>query len=412
MKRLTVCIIVLAVLATSGLAQRPARQAAEKVIQLTPPQLTGPVSLEQVIANRRSIRRFADGPISLDDISQLLWAGQGITEPGKGLRAAPSAGAIYPITLYVLNRDGIFTYNPEKHSLMQILDRDVRENLAAAALDQQVVSDAACDIVIAGSVRKLAVKYGSRAEKFMLLEAGHIAENILLQSVSLGLAAVPVGGFAERAVARVCKLSPNMEPLYIICLGQPETETPPEKVLQNKPLQQPKTAVLVVPSKNFRDEELFETLKVLSEASIQTVVAGTKTGLIKGTQGGQVLSEILLENLIIDNYDAVIFIGGPGTKELFNNRYALEIARTAKKSKKIIGAICIGPTILAEAGILKGVTVTSWPSERIKLRRMGATYTGAALEQDGQIITAKGPQYAEKFAKAIADAITEKRSSP
>ena len=177
-----------------------------KVIQLPEPNKSGTVSLETAINTRRSAQQFADKPLNYAQIGQLLWAGQGITDKQQDLRAVPSAGDLYPIELYLVTPEGLFVYNPEGHSLKQISTLDLRKQLSAAASGQGPVEDAACDIIIAGSVRKVATKYGNKAQKFMLLEAGHVAGNIQLQAVSLGLTSLPVGSFEPRNVARICEL--------------------------------------------------------------------------------------------------------------------------------------------------------------------------------------------------------------
>jgi len=108
---------------------------------------------------------------------------------------------------------------------------------------------------------------------------------------------------------------------------------------------------------------------------------------------------------VVDDFDAIIFIGGVGAREYFNNGVAFDIAREAADKGKILAAICIAPSVLANAGVLNGVRVTSFPSERPRLQRAGAIYTGAAVERDGPIITGIGPEAARLFGEAVADAI-------
>jgi len=115
---------------------------------------------------------LAHSRLNFVQIGQLAWAGQGITERQEGFRTAPSAGAIYPIDLYFATRDGTFVYNPYEHSLVQTSNRDIRIRLATAASNQKVVAEAACDIIVAGSVKKLTAKYHNKAKRYMLLEAG------------------------------------------------------------------------------------------------------------------------------------------------------------------------------------------------------------------------------------------------
>ena len=405
MKRLAIFAIILAVFAAICVGQRKSRVSPLKIIQLSEPRLTGPVSLEQALARRRSVRRFTSQPLNFTQIGQLAWAGQGITEKQRGFRTAPSAGAIYPIKLYFVTQEGMFVYNSDEHSLEEIFKGDMRRRLAAAALGQQVVADAACDIIIAGSVKKVAAKYGNKARRYMLLEAGHIAQNILLQTVSSELGSVPVGAFDIRDVSRICKLPITLEPIYIICVGYPVERGEAEKAAREVDSAKVKRAVLIIASENFRDEELFETKRVLDAAGVETVIASSRTGLIRGMLGNIAEAGILVNQLTVDDYDAIIFIGGLGAKEYFNSPVALNIARQAVDKGKVLAAICIAPTVLANAGVLNGVRVTSFSSERVKLQKAGAQYTGAAVERDGLIITGSGPRAAGLFGKAIADAL-------
>jgi protease I len=407
MKRLTILTIILAGFAIVCLGQYRSRISSRKpvlkIVQLAEPRLTGPVSFEQALAKRRSVRQFTNQSLKFAQIGQLAWAGQGITEPQKGLRTAPSAGAIYPIELYFATPEGLFVYRPDQHSLEETLNQDVRGRLGA-------VANAPCDIIVAGSVRKLAAKFRKEAKKYMLLEAGHIAQNIQLQAVCLGLGSVTVGGFDIRSVSKVCKLPKNLEPLYIICVGYPAGQAVPaggeeEKEARKTELPKAKRAVLITARQDFRDEELFETRRVLNAAGVETVIASSKIGPIRGMLGNIAEATILVNQVRVDDYDAIIFVGGLGAAEYFDNLVALNIAREAAHKRKVLAAICIAPTVLANAGVLNGVRATSFLSERERLQQAGAIYTGVPVERAGLIITGSGPMAAVLFGQAIADAL-------
>jgi len=203
---------------TVGQTESSSTASEGKLIQLPAPKLDGPVSLEKALATRRSIRRFSDRKFTMEQIGQLAWAGQGITEKTRGLRTAPSARASYPIKLYLATPSGLYLYLPEKHALQVLGETDVRGQLSR----QPAVANAGCDIIIVSSVRNTSGQYGKRAEKWVLLEAGHIAQNILLQAVSSGLGGVPIGGYDDpNAVGKMCKLSENSEPVYLVATGFP-----------------------------------------------------------------------------------------------------------------------------------------------------------------------------------------------
>ncbi|MHC4574354.1 MAG: DJ-1/PfpI family protein [Planctomycetota bacterium] len=396
------CALLVALLLV-GLAalcsgQYRSRVALRRILQLPEPKLTGSLSFEEALAKRRSVRQFASLPLALDQLAQLAWAGQGITERQQGFRTAPSAGAIYPITMYFATPEGLFLYNPGEHSLEQTSNEDLRTPLALAAL-QQAVAEAPCDIILAGSVRKLTAQYGKKARRYMLLEAGHIAQNIHLQAVALQLGSVPISAFEIREVSRTCRLPKELEPIYIISVGYPAQDTDETAARRRK------RAVMIVASRDFRDEELFETRIVLDRAGVETVIASSRRGPVRGMLGGIAEATILVDGLRVDDFDAIIFIGGPGAREYFGNPAARDIARQAADKRKILAAICIAPTILANAGVLSGVRATGFLSERDTLQRAGVKYTGAPVERDGSIITARDPTSASQFGTAIADAL-------
>jgi len=197
----------------------------KKTIQLPAPKLDGAVSLEKTLATRRSIRQFSDRKFTMDQIGQLAWAAQGITEPKRGLRTAPSARATYPIQLYLASPSGLYLYIPQSHSLQVLTETDLRGKLAER---QVAVTNAGCNFIIAAKVRNTAGQYGRRADNSMYLEAGHIAQNILLEAVSLGLAGVPVGGFDPNNVGKVCNLPSDQEPIYMVATGYPAPPAPPK----------------------------------------------------------------------------------------------------------------------------------------------------------------------------------------
>jgi len=364
--------------------------------------LTGTFSFEEALAGRRSVRLFANKPLDSEQIGQLAWAGQGITEPQRGLRTAPSAGETYPIDLYFATEEGLFVYRPAEHSLEQTSDQNIRGRLAAAASMQDSVATAGCNIIVAGSVRKLTSQFRTKARTYMLLEAGHIAQNIQLQAVCLDLGSVTIGGFNTKDVSRICRLPRGLEPLYIICVGHPIEQAAAEALQEGTGA---KRAALIVASQNFRDEEFFETKRALDAAGVQTVIASTRIGIIRGMLG-IAEANILVGQLRVEDYDAIIFIGGPGAIEYAVNPAALNLAREAWRQRKILAAIDTAPTILANAGVLTGVRATSFLSERNRLIQAGAVYTGIPVEQDRLIITGSGPMASIQFGRAVADALT------
>jgi SagB-type dehydrogenase family enzyme len=187
---------------------------------LPPPSLVGEKSLEEVIASRRSLREFTDQALSWSNISQLLWSAQGLTDPG-GLRTAPSAGALYPLEMYVALPDGAYHYLPHGHAMERVSERDLRQDLWQAGLRQDALRQASAIFVIAAVYERTEAKYGERAERYVHLEAGHAAQNMLLQAVALELGAVPIGAFSDDLVQAALGLPADHRPLYLIPVGHP-----------------------------------------------------------------------------------------------------------------------------------------------------------------------------------------------
>ena len=188
---------------------------------LPSPRLAGQVSLEEALRSRRSIRSFSAEALTRAELGQLLWAAQGVTDL-EGHRTAPSAGARYPLEVDVVTADGLARYVPDGHVLVRRGSTDLRAALRRAALDQPAVGEAPLIIVISGVVERTAARYGAeRAERYVALEAGHAAQNVLLEAVSLGLGAVPVGAFDDAEVRRILALADGEAPLYLIPVGHP-----------------------------------------------------------------------------------------------------------------------------------------------------------------------------------------------
>jgi len=235
------------------------------VVKLPPPQLKGKISLEETIASRRSVRRYRPDPLTLSQLSQILWSAQGITG-AEGLRAAPSAGATYPLEVFALvgkeaiivttsqspeqmpqakasselkgqRRDskevakqslgmeklpaGIYHYEADSHSLILHRQGDFRLDLARASLDQGFIAEAPIDIVICAIYPRTSYTYGRRGERYVHMEVGHVGENIHLQALALGLATVEVGAFDDKEVENLLGLEEQIKPLYIMPIGKP-----------------------------------------------------------------------------------------------------------------------------------------------------------------------------------------------
>ncbi|MFH1329671.1 MAG: SagB/ThcOx family dehydrogenase [Actinomycetota bacterium] len=193
-------------------------------LALPPPSLVGSWSLEEALAARRSVRQYAEADVAVVQLGQLLWAAQGITEEGGQGRTAPSAGGTYPLEVYAATAQGLYHYLPGRHALEVMGSEDLRPALSEAAGGQEWVRQAPLVVVLVGVVERTAARYGDRAERYVALEAGHAAQNLMLQAVVLGLGVVPVGAFDDDAVRRVVGLPDTWAPLYLIPVGHPVGE--------------------------------------------------------------------------------------------------------------------------------------------------------------------------------------------
>jgi SagB-type dehydrogenase family enzyme len=220
--RITVLRLRIPVPWLSAYDQDVSKAAAASTMDVTPlpsPSLVGSKSLEETLAHRRSVREFSQQPLTLDELGQLLWAAQGVTNQ-KGKRTAPSAGRLYPLEIYLVTAEGVFHYRPDRHELAVISQDDARSGLYKAAERQEQVRQAPAVFVVTAVYERTASKYGQeRTPCYVRLEAGHAAQNLLLQAVALGLGAVPVGAFQDEEIQSALQLPVDRQPLYLIPVG-------------------------------------------------------------------------------------------------------------------------------------------------------------------------------------------------
>lgn len=197
-----------------------------QILRLPPPQHTTVDSFENVLIGRRSRRGFTAMPMTLAQLGHLLWAGDGITSV-EGLRTAPSAGGLYPLSLYVAAGNvrnappAVYRYQANGHRLVQTAAGDVRTELAAAAFGQAWVATAPAVIVVAGSLERMAAKYGERAAQYVWFEAGTAAQNVALQAVALGIGSAVIGAFFDDMLAELLALSAEERAIAIVPVGYP-----------------------------------------------------------------------------------------------------------------------------------------------------------------------------------------------
>lgn len=196
-----------------------------KLIKLPEVIQKGEISVEEALTRRRSVRAYKDLPLSLEQVSQLLWAAQGITEPSLNFRTAPSAGALYPLEVYLLSGNiiglpaGLYRYIPEQHVLILVSEVDNRQELFQASLRQSSIRNAPGVLIFTAVMERTTRRYGERGIRYVHMEAGHASQNVYLQAAALGLGTVAIGAFDDREVKATLSFSEQEQPLYIMPLG-------------------------------------------------------------------------------------------------------------------------------------------------------------------------------------------------
>jgi len=214
------CAAILALLITKSCMED------DRKFSLPEPTSTSDGCLNAILENRRTIRAFAPRPVALAEISQLLWAAQGMTSP-EGLRTAPSAGALYPLELHLVAGDvtglpaGQYRYMAAQQALMVVQAGDMRQLVAETALNQTWVAEAPAIVVVTAIDSRTTRKYGPRGVRYVHMEVGHASQNLLLQAVALGLGGAIVGAFDDGDLQRLLQLPAKEHPLVILPVGHP-----------------------------------------------------------------------------------------------------------------------------------------------------------------------------------------------
>lgn len=216
-------LLALSVLLLAGGDALMAQNVDDRV-RLPSPSRKGDLSLEEALQQRRSVREFGRSQLQFADVSQILWSAQGITH-AEGFRTAPSAGALYPLEIYLAVGNvaglpvGVYRYEPGGHELLLIRSGDLRARLASAAFGQTWIRSAPAVLAIAGVYQRTARKYGKRGQRYVDIEVGHVAQNVYLQATARGLATVMVGAFDDTEVQEVLGLPSDHIPLGLMPFG-------------------------------------------------------------------------------------------------------------------------------------------------------------------------------------------------
>lgn len=392
-------------------AQRRTRRNTNIVKVILPaPRTSSSLSLEEVLASQGPLQMPASTPLDVGEIGQLAWAAQGVHVERQRVNGGndPTAG----MQLLFVTVEGIFRYLPRDHSLEQQTNVDLRVPLVLAAQGRPGQS-VGCGVLITRSTNIRATRENNRAKRLLNLRVGQMAQVVRLQAAALDLVTLDVADFDSRGFRLTARLPKEMDPLHVLLVGYRSDQTAVERVPSSEILlaSEDETAtvrgkaVLLIASSGFRDEELFDTGRVLNAAGIDTAVAAVRVGVARGMLGGVVEATVAFSKLDVEAYDAIVLIGGSGAGELARNERVASIVKDALSKGKIVAAIDVATGILARVDAVKGVRVTGYISEQERLTEAGAIYTGRTVESDGAIVTASGPAASLRFGQAVVDAI-------
>jgi SagB-type dehydrogenase family enzyme len=222
----TIFLVLIASFLNYSFSKSESQKGSDKMIKLSNPKHDGKVSVEKALLNRRSIRSYKDDSLTMPELSQLLWAAQGITNKERSLRAAPSAGATYPLEIYVVAGDvkglekGVYKYVVDSHSIKQVSKGDKRRLLFEAGLKQSSLLTAPITIIVSAIYFRTEGKYRDRAKQYVHMEVGGVAQNVYLQAESLGLGTVFMGAFSDNQISKAIGLSSNEIPLCLLPVGK------------------------------------------------------------------------------------------------------------------------------------------------------------------------------------------------
>jgi protease I len=412
-KTLLVFLSLLAVAGTGAARQSqpaPARRTPAsklKIVQLPEPSTSSSVSVGQALLALHNLPVPGNQRLDMPKISQLAWAIQKVLV-APGTNPAGSAAAPTEITamkVYFVLPDGVHLYNPLDHTLQQIDDQDVREAMSAALMNQTGAPTGGCQVVLTASAQDYSRRYNARGRAVMALQAGQMSRSMQLEAVAQGLTFISVDAVDAAAVRRVVRGLRTQEPLYVALVGYPVGQTPSAASDQTRASQA--TVLFVVPPQGFQDEELLVTKRGLEQAGAQVLIASTRMGVLTGMLGGTTRVDLLLNQANLDNFSAVVFIGGVGVIDYLNSPVVAGVIRQATAKRKVLAAIGTAPSILAGAGALKGARATAYLSEQARLVQGGALYTGNPVERDGATITATGALAVPVFVRTIVEALAE-----
>lgn len=380
--------------ATPARTPRPAQPVIAERIALGEPNAAGALSVEEAIASQKSVKSFSSTQLDNSQLRQLVWAGQNVIEAMQ-TQAAPESGMPSMDMCFCLPA-GVYRYNSAANTLDALASVDVRSMLAMAAKNEAAFQQAPCTIIIAGTVSPAAALTRVQSREMMMLAAGRISQTMELEAQSLGLGAVGLSSFDIGRVKRFARLSAQQEPVYMLAVGYLAGTTPDRAAKKQ-------FRALLIMSGSDSPEVVAGIMDLLIAANIKTTIAQSGSSKVR-TEWYQrkIQPDMAVQNVVVDDYDAVIVVGGTGDPGFTRDPTVLNIIRTAVNQGKIVGAAGDTTAVLANAGVINGVRVTG---DRRMLLRSGAIYSEQLVETDQGIITALNDQQMSLLAREVIAAL-------
>jgi protease I len=398
--------------------------------QLPAPESETQYSLRDLIKSRGSSGlSLAVGEISVSQISRLFWAAYGITDTVTNRRSVQSYDNAYSLLLYLVTSESVYVYRPIDHTLAEIIDSDVRSRFARAAARDRTLMVADTSIIIAGSPKIAGQKRPRDGRKYMFIEAGRVMQNLELEAMTEGLGFVVIDNFDEAKIRYLFRMPAGFEPISILAVGkldspleplggekepdeaepqavapQEEEQSDAEKTLsqarqrqeQQQAAQASDTVLIFIPERYFPEQTLTEMMRLFEFNNVRVDLVSTTFGPLKGDLGAEITADFVINDVDVNNYDAVVFIGSTLVSRAVRTNTALDnFVLRAFDGGGIIASYGKGVEILARSGLLRGgVDVTGDATSRRIVNQSGGDYIDSSIVIDGRIITSKGQRNA------------------
>ncbi len=405
MKKISILSIMLALFMGNSLAlavgsynANARKPVSTSKIKLPATEDQGRVSLEQILKKRGKKVSSTTKNLTFFEVSQLLWAGYGYNNTDSKTRTVTSQDDAYSLSIYLATNNNIYRYLPVENAVEKIAESDIRKKLADAAKKDANIYKSTFNIIVTGSLKRAGCKIPRNANQYMLIEAGRVCQNIELQAISMGLAVKSTLNFDSKKVRALLKLDGSSDPIAVITINKTISknaynfeEIKTDKKSAQPSTQLPKRVVIIIPDRRVIEKEYSNIISTLRLVGVSVDVACSTLNEVRGDRGNIIRPNMLIRDIRSSDYDGIVLIGGTtGKKQYKDESLVARIVRDFYNDGDIVGALGRTPELLAMAGIVRNIRVTSDLSQRRELKRAGAIWIDSPIEVSDKIITAKG----------------------